>query len=93
MLDTITDVAKDILGCDAARVLQYDGKFFLLVGINRHSSGEWLRNGEPVEFDYTEEHCVASGDTEAELSERLYEYARIKDLTMEEYLTEAWRDG
>jgi hypothetical protein len=76
------------LGCDTARVSEAGGKLFLVAGSNRRSECEWEANGEPVSFDYVEEHTVASGRTAAEVLASLAEFKRISGLTTEEYLLE-----
>jgi hypothetical protein len=81
-------LARLLFDCDAVRVVRAGGRRFLLIGYKRRSEGEWFKNGEPLDFTYTEEHCVAMGDTVQLLQESLLEYYRLAQLTMEDYLVE-----
>jgi hypothetical protein len=73
----------EMFGCDAARISKPLDRLFLIIGYRRHSVGEWMRNGEPFDFHYTEEKCVASGNTEEELLTSAKEYKRLSGLTDE----------
>ena len=80
--------AQELFGCDVARVAGYSGKLFLIIGFNQHRKDEWTHNGKPVEFDYHDHQVIASGETISKLSESMWEFARIKDLDMVDYLLE-----
>ncbi len=77
-----------MFGCDTARIILAGGKFFLVIGKKQHSEGEWVRNGEPYEFDYIKEEVIARGRTNAELVESAKEYKRLCSTPMEQYLQE-----
>lgn len=57
----------DLLEYDTARVVKtIGGKLFLIIGNKkdtRDNVGQWYANNMPINFDYLEEKCVASGHT------------------------------
>lgn len=57
--------------CDTARICQPCKRMFLIIGWNRNTkdneSGYWEQNGKRWDFDYIDEKCIASGNTEKEL--------------------------
>lgn len=76
----LIDKFVEMFGCDAARIITPCGRPFLIIGFNRNTrqdTGQWTRNGEPIEFDYLQETVIASGDTEAELIESAKKYKRL----------------
>lgn len=80
----------DLIGCDTARILKPGGRMFLLVGYKRNTAnspdgGAWFKNGQRMDFDYTEEHTVASGETVEELMRSAKDYALLKGLTWQEF--------
>lgn len=72
---------SDVVECDAARVSRPLGStMFLIVGFRRDTRddpGQWYANGDPVDFEYFEEHVVASGGTPEELLADAKEYAEM----------------
>jgi hypothetical protein len=57
-----------MFGCDTARISRSMGKLFLIIGWKRNTKddpGQWYRNGEPIDFDYTHEEVIASGENDA----------------------------
>ena len=82
---------KEIIECDTARISHLNEKMYLIIGFNRNTKddeGQWIKDGEPYDFDYFSENVVASGRTEEELIESLVEYKRVCGMTAEEYLME-----
>ena len=79
---SVVEIAQLLFDCDGAEVNTVGGRRFLLLHY------QWLRNGEPCDFDYTERKCVASGGSARELLDSLLEYHRLCQLTMEDYLCE-----
>jgi hypothetical protein len=82
---------REIIDCDTARISTPAGKMFLVIGFNRNTKddkGQWMKDGEPYDFDYVAEQTVASGETEDELLASALEYKRLCGMTMEEYLRE-----
>jgi hypothetical protein len=81
-MEVNTDYFVKMLGCDTARISKPMGKLFLIIGTRRNTKadppehGKWFKNGEPIDFDYIEEHVIASGGTEAELLESARAYRR-----------------
>ncbi len=75
--------------CDSIRISTPLDTMFLIIGFKRHTKdvpGQWLKNGEPFDFEYIEEKCIASGNTEAELISSAIEYKRLCNMTIEEYI-------
>ncbi len=73
---------RKLFACDTARIWQasHGGKMFLIIGHKRHTkddAGQWMRNGEPIDFEYVAERVVASGETESELRASANEYKRL----------------
>jgi hypothetical protein len=66
--------------CDNARIRKVGGTWFLCLGWNRRSEGQWFKNGEPFNFDYLEEKVVASGKTMKELIASAEKYRRCVEL-------------
>jgi hypothetical protein len=82
--------------CDTARITDPMGAKFLIIGWNRNTAkdnGQWLRNGEPINFDYVEERVVASGKTYTQLIASAKEYKRLEKLTVVEYMRELMEIG
>jgi hypothetical protein len=80
-----------MFGCNTARILKFPGRLYLLIGYRRSTvddSGQWYHNGEPFDFTYVAENCIASGTTEEELLASAEEYKRLCEITMEDYLKE-----
>lgn len=76
----LLDRFREMFDCDEVRITKPCNRLFLILGWNRRTKkGEWLRNGEPIQFGYLEEKAVASGDTEEELVESAEEYKRVLD--------------
>ena len=92
-IEILIEKCRKIVECDTARISQplKDGKMFFIIGFNRNTKdneGQWLKNGEPFDFDYTEEHTVASGYTEKELIKDVKKYKRLCGMTWEQYFKE-----
>ena len=74
-----------MFGCDTARIVEPMDKLFLIIGTRRNTKddppehGKWFKNGEPINFDYTEEKVIASGNTEAELMKSAKAYKQLLD--------------
>ncbi len=85
---------KEIIECDTARISKVCDTLFLIIGFNRNTKddpGQWVKiheNGtrENRDWDYVQEHVVASGKTEKELISSTEEYKRLCGMTMTEYL-------
>jgi hypothetical protein len=77
-------LAKKLFGCDTARLSKPLGKMFLIVGYaksTKTSGGTWIRHdGERIDFDYTEEKCIASGVTVKELAHCMRRYKKLEGL-------------
>jgi hypothetical protein len=61
---------------------------FLIIGWNRNTKddpGQWVKNGVPFDFDYTQEQVIASGRTEKELEASARRYRRLRGMSWEEY--------
>lgn len=90
-MDKLIEQCRELIECDTARISKLNNTLFLIIGFNKHTkddSGQWYKNDEPLDFEYVEEKVVASGETEEELLDSAKEYARVSQLTMEEYLIE-----
>jgi len=75
---------KRMFKCDSARI--YDGgeTLFLIIGRTRNTKddeGQWMKDGEPVDWDYLAESTIASGRTEAELMESAKEYLKLSKMS------------
>lgn len=83
---------KRMLGCDTARISKPLDKMFLIIGWKRHTrewkDHAWYKNGERFDFEYTEEHCIASGRTMKELLASAKEYKRLQGLSWADYFVE-----
>ena len=56
--------------CDTARLSRFPNKIFLIIGWKRNTrqdTGQWVKNGDPINFDYVHERVVASGASAEEL--------------------------
>jgi hypothetical protein len=81
--------------CDTARITQYCGTMFLVIGHKRHTKrdrkkdptvGQWMKDGKPFDFGYVAERVIARGKTEAELVADAKHYKKLCSMTMEQYL-------
>ena len=86
---------RKIVNCDTARISKplVKGNMFLIIGFNRNTKddkqNQWTnQNGERIDFDYVEEHVIASGKTRKELLENTGEYQRLCGMTWEQYFEE-----
>jgi hypothetical protein len=88
----LIEQCREIIEFDTARIDQpSENTLFLIVGFNRNTKdneGQWLKDGEPYDFDYVEEQVIAAGKTEEELLASVREYKRLCGMTMEDYLNE-----
>lgn len=90
-LDALVMRCREIIECDTARITIPYREMFLVIGFNRNTKddeGQWVKDGEPYDFDYVAEQIVASGETEEELLASAREYKRLCGMTMEDYLRE-----
>ena len=76
---------------DSIRIEQPMNSLFLIVGRRRHTKDDklsaWIgESGERVDFEYLEEHCVASGETPQELIISALDYKRLSNMSMKEFL-------
>jgi hypothetical protein len=80
--------------CDQARISSPCGKHFLILGWKANTAedrrknpeaGQWIKDGEPQDFDYVREETVASGDTEAELIASAKHYKRLLGMKWSDY--------
>lgn len=82
----------ELLECDTARIVRpANDKLFLIIGWKRSTkddTGQWFKNGEPVDFEYTKETTVASGRNLEELITEAKKYKRICGMTWEQYFRE-----
>lgn len=59
-----------MFGCDTAKIDSPCKTFFLIIAKRRSTKDDkqkWYRDGKPLEFEYDEQHVIASGKTEKEL--------------------------
>lgn len=90
-IDNIIAKCRKIIKCDTARISQPTNRMYLIIGFNRNTAddeGQWVKNGEPFNFDYVQESVVASGDTDEELIQSAIEYNRLCGITWEQYFKE-----
>ena len=77
---------------DSVRISHGSNKYFLIIGVTRNTkdnpSYQTLRNGEQWDYDYVDEKCIASGQTEDEVIKSAIEYKRLCNMTMGEYIKE-----
>ena len=85
----------ELTGSDKARISRPigGGTMFLIIGYKRNTLDTpgfiWTRgDGTRIDFEYTEEHCVASGRTVLELIASAKKYVRMKGKTMKEFMDE-----
>lgn len=75
------NVFVEMFGCDAARIINPLGvQMFLIIGHSRNTKqdeGQWIRNGEPFDFDYLQEQVIASGTNVKELFKSARAYKRM----------------
>jgi hypothetical protein len=88
-----------MFGCDTARISSYNSSsdlptHFLILGWNKNTKtereagrehGQWLKDGEPIDFDYVHEQVVASGNTEDELIASAEHYKSLIGMTWDDY--------
>lgn len=92
-LREVVDWAVALFGCSKARVSTFDNQpaLFLIIGWPRHTRdlqrSVWRNEqGERIDFEYTEEQCIACGDTVDELKACATEYHRLSQLTAHEHV-------
>lgn len=92
--EKLIEKCKSIIKFDVARICQPMKRMYLIIGFNRNTkdySGQWIKNGEPINFDYVEEKVVASGDTCEELIASVKEYKRLSKMSWEEYFKTVYK--
>lgn len=81
--------------CDTARITSPCGTHYLILGWTKNTRtereagrdvGQWHRNGEPIDFDYTHEQVAARGNTVAELVASAKHYKKLLGITWGDYL-------
>ena len=85
-MDDLLEKCKQLLGCDEARISKPRNKMFLIVRNWKNTEDDmgsyWINEKEErIDFKYLEEKVVASGNTEEELLESVYEYKRFCDMS------------
>lgn len=86
--EALIERARAIIEFDVARISKPMGRMYLIIGFNKNTkndAGQWVKNGEPINFDYVEEKIVASGSTEEELIASVREYKRLSGMSWEDY--------
>lgn len=91
----LEEIARDCLKyikADTARICKPLETMYLIIGFNRNTrdrKSSWIGfNGERLDFDYVEEHVIASGRTQIELIESTKEYRRLCEMSIHDYLRE-----
>ncbi len=83
---------RKIIKCDSARISRPLKTMYLIIGFKRNTkddhTSQYLKNGEPFDFEYMEERVIAHGNTEEELLASVKEYKRLCGITWEEYFKE-----
>ncbi len=83
-----------MFNCDTARIVRTRGTYFLIIGWkkntkiereNGNDQGQWYKNGEPYDFDYTEEITIASGTTIEKLVKSAKHYKRVTKMKLSDY--------
>lgn len=79
-----------LLQCDSARISKFPDKIYLIIGFKKHTKDNRdsyaEKNGERFDYEYLEEHCVASGKDEEELIKSAKHYKKLCGITMEEFI-------
>lgn len=75
--------AVKYLGCDTARISYPCETYFLIIGTNKNTktdgkAGQWIKDGEPFDFDYVEEHVIANGKDLKELWVSVKWYKKVQ---------------
>ena len=80
--------AVELFRCDTARVTSPCGHHYLILGWKRNTKteceagrdcGQWYRNDEPIDYDYTQEQVIANGATLKELWKSAKHYKGLLD--------------
>lgn len=75
--------------CDTARISFLNKTYFLILGWNERSVGEWCdQDGYFLDFDYVREKVVASGGTMKELVVSARRYKRVMGMKWSDYFRE-----
>lgn len=85
-LTPLFELCKKELGCDTVRISNPCEKMFLIIGFKAHTKDNkdscWQNEkGERIDFEYTNERVIASGDTEEELWASVKQYIELKKIT------------
>lgn len=91
MYTDLIEKCKEIVKCDTARISKPLDRMFFIIGFNRNTKddpGQFIKNGEPYDFDYVQENVIASGYSDDELIENVKEYQRLCGITWEQYFQE-----
>ena len=80
--------AVELFRCDTARVTSPCGHHYLILGWKRNTKtereagrdgGQWYRNDEPIDYDYTHDQVIANGATLKELWKSAKHYKGLLD--------------
>jgi predicted metal-dependent TIM-barrel fold hydrolase len=77
---------RKIVKCDVARISKLGKTMYFIIGFNRNTKqdeGQWVKNGQPIDFDYVNEKVIASGETDDELIESIKEHERLRKMSKE----------
>lgn len=82
---------KKQFSCDTVRISKPLDVMFLIIGFNRNTKADskyyWSdSSGERIDFDYIEEHTIASGKTLKDLVRSANLYEKLSKITIDEYL-------
>ena len=86
-MERLTGIFCRMFKCDTARISSPLGKtMFLIIGHNRNTrqdEGKWLDGkGRRRDWDYVQETCIASGDTETALMRSARHYKKLLGMSM-----------
>jgi len=84
---------KRILKCDTIRIsAPLKKRKFVIIGFNKNTAADktsyWSDGNKRIDFDFVEEHTVASGNNQKEILKSAREYVRLSKLSWFEYFEE-----
>lgn len=86
---------RRMFGADEAQIRELGGVLFLILGWKRTvdpSTGQWLKDGQPIGGSYTEHKVIASAKSPAGLLRSAKHYQRLQGMTVEQVLRERVRE-